>query len=122
MSQRERRASIADEQRKLALEEKEKKRAKRVKAVPMIGTLKESPNELEECSAYEFIPAMPVCQMNPQKHRTKCIRLGIQSGEKAINTLVARPVGKKEIRANPKAQQALDVEWEKTGKEEGMAI
>ena len=113
MSQKERRASIADEQRKLALEEKEKKRAKRVKAVPMIGTLKESPNELEEYLSYEFIPAMPVCQMNPQKHRTKCIRLGIQSGEKTVNTLVARPVGKKEIRANPKAQQALDVEWEK---------
>ena len=79
----------------------------------MIGTLKESPNELEEYLSYEFIPAMPVCQMNPQKHRTKCIRLGIQSGEKTVNTLVARPVGKKEIRANPKAQQALDVEWEK---------
>ena len=30
-----------------------------------------------------------------------------------MNTLVARPVGKKEIRANPKAQQALDVEWDK---------
>ena len=27
--------------------------------------------------------------------------------------MVARPVGKKEIKANPKAQQALDIEWEK---------
>ena len=35
------------------------------------------------------------------------------SGERAVNTLVARPVGKKEIRANPKAQQAPDVGWEK---------
>ena len=113
MSQKERRSAIAEEQRKLALEEKERKRAKRVKAVPMIGTLKMTPNELEENLECEFIPAMPVCQMNPQKHRVKCVRLGIQSGEKAINTLVARPVGKKEIRANPKAQQALDVEWEK---------
>ena len=113
MSQKERRAAIAEERRKLAPEEKEKKRAKRVKAVPMIGTLKSSPNELGECLSYEFIPAMPVCQMNPQKHRNKCIRLGIQSVEKAVNTLVARPVGKKEIGANLKAQQALDVEWEK---------
>ena len=30
-----------------------------------------------------------------------------------VNTVVARPVGKKEIRANPKAQQALDIEWDK---------
>ena len=35
------------------------------------------------------------------------------SGEKTINTLVARPVNKKEIRSNPKAQESLDTEWNK---------
>ena len=92
--------------------QKENKRARRVKAVPMVGSLKGTPNDVEENMIYEFTPAMPTCQMNPQKHRNKCIRLGVQSGEQAVNTLVARPVGKKEIRANPKAQQALNVEWE----------
>ena len=29
------------------------------------------------------------------------------------NAMVARPVGKKELPANPKAQASLDVEWEK---------
>jgi len=117
MSQKERRLAIAEEQKKLALEEKEKKRARRVKAVPMIGTLKSTPrtpNDVEENMTYEFIPAMPTCQMNPQKHRNKCIRLGIQSG------LVARPVGKKEIRANPKAKQHLMLG--ETGKEKRLAI
>ena len=40
-------------------------------------------------------------------------RVSIQSGERAINTLVARPVNRKEIRSSPKAQEALDVEWNK---------
>ena len=43
----------------------------------------------------------------------KLVRLSIQSGERAINTLVARPVNRKEIRSNPKAQEALDVKWNK---------
>ena len=67
MSQKERRASIADEQRKLALEEKEKKRAKRVKAVPMIGTLKESPNELEECFNLRIHPSNACLPDEPSK-------------------------------------------------------
>lgn len=93
MSQKERRNAIAEEQRKLALDEKEETRARRIKSLPMIGIVKGTPNDVEESMNYEFIPEMPVCQMNPQKHRSKCIRLGIQPGEKAINTLVARPVG-----------------------------
>ena len=40
-------------------------------------------------------------------------RVSIMSGEKIINTLVARPVNKKEIRSNPKAQESLDIEWDK---------
>ena len=35
------------------------------------------------------------------------------SGEKIINILVARPVNKKEIRSNPKAQESLDIERNK---------
>ena len=69
MSQKERGLAIAEEQKTLALEEKEKKRARRVKAVPMIGTLKSTPNDVEKNMTYEFIRAMPTCKMNPQKHR-----------------------------------------------------
>eukprot|EP00435_Cladocopium_sp_Y103_P017887 s3960_g4.t1 len=59
------------------------------------------------------IPIMPTCAYSEQRHRVKLARVSIQSGERAINTLVARPVNRKEIRANPKAQEALDVEWNK---------
>ena len=56
---------------------------------------------------------MPTCAYSEQRHRVKLVRVSIQSGERAINTLVARPVNRKEIRSNPKAQEALDVEWNK---------
>ena len=78
-----------------------------------LGVMVTGPNDLERLNQDEPVPAMPVCQLNPQTHRVKCVRLSLQSGERAANTLVARPVGKKEIKANPKAQQALDIEWEK---------
>ena len=78
-----------------------------------LGVMVTGPNDLERLNQDEPVPAMPVCQLNPQTHRVKCVRLSLQSGERAVNTLVARPVGKKEIKANPKAQQALDIEWEK---------
>ena len=113
MSQKERRHAIAEEQRKLALEEKERKRARRVKAVPMIGTLKGTPNDVEASMNYEFTSAMPTCQMNPEKHRTKCIRLGIPLRGESREHSCCKACREKEIRANPKAQQALDVEWEK---------
>ena len=35
-----------------------------------------------------------------------------------MNTLVARPVNRKEIRSNPKAQAPLDVEWVKLEKKD----
>ena len=100
-----RRASIAEEQKRLALEEKEKKRAKR-KSMVTLGIVINGPNDLESKGDEEQVPAMPVFQMNPQKHGVKCVRLSLQSGERAVNTLVARPVGEKEIKTNPKAQQA----------------
>ena len=94
MSLKERRASIAEEQKRLAFEEKEKKRAKR-KSMVTLGIVVKGPNDLESNGEEEQVPAMPVCQMNPQKNRVKCVRLSLRSGERAVNTLVARPVGKK---------------------------
>ena len=86
-------ASIAEEQKRPALEEKDKKRAKR-KSMVTLGIIEVGLNDLEKEGKEEQIPAMPVCQLNPQTHRVKCVRLSLQSGERAINTLVARPVGK----------------------------
>ena len=111
MSMKERRNAIAEEQKRLALKEKETKRLKRAKSTPSITVHIKSPDDKEV--HLDEAPAMPTCKMNPQRHRVKCSRINIQSGEMVINTLVARPVGKKEIRANPKAQQALDIEWDK---------
>ena len=53
-----------------------------------------------------------------QRHRDKLIKVGRLQGERAINTLVARPVNRKEIRSNPKAQASLDVEWVKLEKKD----
>ena len=66
----------------------------------------------------EDIPKMPVCGYSVQRHRDKLVRVGRLQGEKAINTLVARPVNRKEIRSNPKAQASLDVEWVKLEKKD----
>ena len=60
MSQKERRASIAEEQKRLALEEKEKKRARRAKSMVTIGIALIGPNDLEAKASEEQIPAMPV--------------------------------------------------------------
>ena len=66
----------------------------------------------------EEVPKMPVCGYSVQRHRDKLIKVGRLQGEKAINTLVARPVNRKEIRSNPKAQASLDVEWVKLEKQD----
>lgn len=51
------------------------------------------------------VPAMP-CVANPGIHRQK-----VPTKEPPFNALVARPVGKAEIRSTPEAQAALDKEW-----------
>jgi hypothetical protein len=79
----------------------------------MIGTPKGTPNDVEASMNYEFTSAMPTCQMNPEKHRNKCIRLGIPLRGESREHSCCKACREKEIRANPKAQQALDVEWEK---------
>ena len=53
-----------------------------------------------------------LCQLVPTQN-VKLVGVSIQGGECAINTLVARPVNRKDVRSNPKAQEALDVEWNK---------
>ena len=60
-------------------------------------------------------PAMPVCLDGQEQHRDK-LNKPVQLSEEDIHdaiTMVARPVGKKELLANPKAQACLDIEWEK---------
>eukprot|EP00435_Cladocopium_sp_Y103_P001822 s5403_g1.t1 len=119
MSVKARREAIREEQMKIAAKEAEKKLKARSEAElkrlekkkPGVAS---STNQLTH--AYENpdeVPIMPTCAYSEQRHRVKLARVSIQSGERAINTLVARPVNRKEIRANPKAQEALDVEWNK---------
>ena len=60
-------------------------------------------------------PAMPVCLEGQEQHRDKLSRPENMSEEDIHDAvaMVTRPVGKKELLANPKAQASLDVEWEK---------
>ena len=120
MSVKARKVAIEEEQKKIARIEAEKKNAQR-SAAELKRAEKREPgvaavlNQLYQAYHQDdvSIPAMPVCNYNPQRRREKMVRVTIHSGERIINTLVARPVNRKEIRANPKAQAALDVEWEK---------
>ena len=120
MSTKARREAIREEQKKLARKGAERTEKKR--ATKNLEKLEQSKkgvasivNQLH--SAYQQgedpIPTMPTCKYSQERHRVKCARVSIMSGEKIINTLVARPVNKKEIRANPKAQESLDIEWNK---------
>ena len=58
---------------------------------------------------------MPVCLDGQEQHRAKLSRPDYVSEEDIHDAvaMVARPVGKKELLANPKAQASFDVEWEK---------
>ena len=60
-------------------------------------------------------PAMPVCLNEQEQHREKLGKHFHMSEEDIHDAIamVARPVGRKELLANPKAQASLDVEWEK---------
>ena len=60
-------------------------------------------------------PAMPVCLDGQEQHRDK-LNKPLQLSEEDVHdaiAMVARPVGKKELFANPKAQASLDIDWEK---------
>ena len=60
-------------------------------------------------------PTMPVVPNEPEEHRDKIAKPSSLSYEEVaeLAALVARPVGKNELKQNPKAQAALDVEWDK---------
>ena len=68
----------------------------------------------EESEPY---PIMPTCNQTPP-HREKITPPNYTPDLRLVNSLVARPVNKREIRANPKAQEALDLEWNKLVKKD----
>ena len=120
MSVKARREAITKEQMKLARSGAEKKKASR--AEQELAKLEKTKkgvasiiNQLHHAyhSDDDDVPTMPTCKYSQDRHRVKCARVSIMSEEKIINTLVAQPVNKKEIRSNPKAQESLDIEWNK---------
>ena len=118
MSIKARREAIREEQVKIAAKEAEKKLKARSEA-ELKRLEKKKPgatniiNQFHKAYEEDQVPTMPTCAYSEQRHRIKLARVSIQSGERAINTLVARPVNRKEIRSSPKAQEALDIEWNK---------
>ena len=63
-------------------------------------------------------PAMPTVVPEPEaepEHREKVSSYAPVSEEEVyeLMAMVARPVGHKELKSNPKAQASLDVEWDK---------
>ena len=120
MSTKARREAIREEQKKFAkIGDEKAKKARATKDLEKLAKSKKGVastiNQLHVAchNKEESIPIMLTCNYSQAKHRVKCARVSIMSGEKIINTLVARPVNKKETRANPKAQESLDIEWSK---------
>ena len=52
-----------------------------------------------------------ICQYRDKIRQSECY--SDPRDLRTINSLVARPVNKKEIRSNPKAREAIDLEWNK---------
>ena len=107
MSLKARKEAIQKEQKKIALREA----ASGKKGKPSIVA---TPTKEEESEPY---PVMPTCNQTPQ-HREKINPPNYTPDLRLVNSLVARPVNKREIRANPKAQEALDLEWNKLVKKD----
>ena len=107
MSLKARKEAIQKEQKKIALREAAsgKKGKPSIVATPIIE---------EESEPY---PIMPTCNQT-QQHREKITPPNYTPDLRLVNSLVARPVNKREIRANPKAQEALDLEWNKLVKKD----
>ena len=108
MSIKARKEAIQKEQKEIALRESKKE----IKSKP--GTVAMTCPEIPD----EDFPPMPIRVQNPYHHRDK---IGIPQCSydlRTINSLVARPVNKREIKANPKAQEALDLEWNKLVKKD----
>ena len=107
MSLKARKEAIQKEQKKIALREAAsgKKGKPSIVATPFVE---------EESESH---PIMPTCNQTPQ-HREKITPPNHVPDLRLVNSLVARPVNKREIRANPKAQEALDLEWNKLVKKD----
>ena len=69
-------------------------------------------------------PAMPVAPNDNPEHREKIANAAPASHDEILNlmAMVARPVGKKELMQNPKAQASRDVEWEKLVKKKAWEM
>ncbi|CAE7292249.1 unnamed protein product, partial [Symbiodinium sp. CCMP2456] len=65
-------------------------------------------------------PSMPVVAATEDEHRDKLQKHPPLTEEEIRDamSMVARPVGRKELNQNPKAQASLDVEWEKLMKKQ----
>ena len=102
MSTKDRRKAIAEEQKKIAKMSAEPRASASAKAA-VVESIK------ADCKLppAEDAPSMPIMNNPNVKHRRKVDYYHM------TNSLVARPVNKKEIKSNPKAQEALDLEWNK---------
>ena len=69
-------------------------------------------------------PAMPVTPDDHSEHSDKLARSAPISDDEIMSlmAMVARPVGKKELMQNAKAQASLDVEWEKLMKKKAWEM
>ena len=105
MSVKARKEAIQKEQKGIALREA----ATSSKDKPSAVTTSTSGSESDP------LPTLPICDKTPM-HREKINTTSYVPDLRVINSLVARPVNKKEIRTNPKAHEALDIEWNKLAK------
>ena len=106
MSTKERRKAIAEEQKKIARMSAEPKAEARA-AVVKVSTHSKTTAAVDEA------PSMPVLKKSDNMHCPKIHASNKVSRHIVSNSLVARPVNRKEIKSNPKAQEALDIEWNK---------
>jgi hypothetical protein len=107
MSVKARREAIREEQMKLARGGADMKAARAEKDLEKFEKCKKGVASIisQLHQAYHpqegDVPIMPTCNYSQDMRRLKCTRVSIMSGEKIINTLntlVARPVNRKEIR------------------------
>ena len=110
LSPKQRRLAIDKEQKKIAAKKAESSAPKTEPSRPSKAAAASTPGG----DAESDIPAMPVIARIKRKgHRDKLMSFACTKSDSGVITMVARPVGSKEIRSNPKAQKALDIEWDK---------
>ena len=110
LSPKQRRLAIEKEQKKIAAKKAESSAPKAESSRPSKAAAASTPGG----DAEPDVPAMPViAQVKRKGHRDRLMSFTCTKSDSGVITMVARPVGSKEIRSNPKAQKALDVEWDK---------